>query len=239
MEDSKDKSRRVLEIYTALLEGKIVNKREIAQKYGVNERSIQRDFEEIRAFLDDKNSETGCFNELVYDRNLKGYRMEYITGPKLSNGEVLAISKILLDSRAFTKNEIHSMLQRLIECCIPKDGQRTVAELIRNEEYHYVELQHKTVFIDKLWEIGQAIRKNQYIEIEYQRRKDHVIVKRKLKPVAIMFSEFYFYVAAFIDESDECRNYFDVLNDTFPTIYRIDRICKLNISEEHFFIPYK
>ena len=100
MEDSKDKSRRVLEIYTALLEGKIVNKREIAQKYGVNERSIQRDFEEIRAFLDDKNSEMGCFNELIYDRKLNGYRMEYITGPKLSNSEVLAISKILTYKRA-------------------------------------------------------------------------------------------------------------------------------------------
>ena len=239
MEDSKDKSRRVLEIYTALLEGKIVNKREIAQKYGVNERSIQRDFEEIRAFLDDKNSEMGCFNELIYDRKLNGYRMEYITGPKLSNSEVLAISKILLDSRAFTKNEIHSILQRLVECCIPKDSQRIVSELIRNEEYHYVELQHKTVFIDKLWGIGQAIRKNQYIEIEYKRTKDREIVKRKLKPVAIMFSEFYFYVAAFIDDADESRNHFDVLNDTFPTIYRIDRICKLNILEEHFFIPYK
>lgn len=212
MEDSKDKSRRVLDIYSALMDGKIVNKREIAQKYGVNERSIQRDFEEIRTFLDDKNSETGCFNELVYDRGLKGYRMEYTTNPKLSNGEVLAISKILLDSRAFTKYEIHSMLQRLVDCCVPKDSQRTVAELIRNEEYHYVELQHKTVFIDKLWEIGQAISKNKYIEINYQRSKDQATVKRKLKPVALMFSEYYFYIAAFIDEDDESRNHFDVLN---------------------------
>jgi len=239
MEDSKDKSRRVLDIYSALMDGKIVNKREIAQKYGVNERSIQRDFEEIRTFLDDKNSETGCFNELVYDRGLKGYRMEYTTSPKLSNGEVLAISKILLDSRAFTKCEIHSMLQRLVDCCVPKDSQRTVAELIRNEEYHYVELQHKTVFIDKLWEIGQAISKNKYIEINYQRSKDYETVKRKLKPVAIMFSEFYFYVAAFIDEADESRKHFDVLNDTFPTIYRIDRIRKLKVLDEHFYVPYK
>jgi len=54
-----------------------------------------------------------------------------------------------------------------------------------------------------------------------------------------MFSEFYFYVAAFIDEADESRKHFDVLNDTFPTIYRIDRIRKLKVLDEHFYVPYK
>lgn len=60
-----------------------------------------------------------------------------------------------------------------------------------------------------------------------------------MKPVAIMFSEYYFYVTAFIDEKDEVRQDFDVMNDSFPTIYRIDRIRSLEILREHFSIPYK
>lgn len=235
----EDKSRRVLDIYASLVDGKTIYKKELAQKYEVNERTIQRDFDDIRNFLDQKGSETGVINELIYDRTQNGYRLDHSNGMKLENSEILAICKILLDSRAFTKKEMSSMLHRLIECCVPKENRKLVSELVRNEEYHYIELQHRTVFIDKMWEIGQAIQQNRYIEIEYQRIKGHAMIKRKVKPVAIIFSEYYFYMTAFIDEKDEVKQHFDVLNDSFPTIYRIDRIKSLRVLDEHFYIPYK
>ena len=34
------------------------------------------------------------------------------------------------------------------------------------------------------------------------------------------------------------RKDFDVLNDSFPTIYRIDRIKSLKVLDERFYIPY-
>lgn len=60
----------------------------------------------------------------------------------------------------------------------------------------------------------------------------------KLKPVAIMFSEYYFYLAAFLEDK-KVRENFRVLDDAFPTIYRIDRIQGLKLLDEHFYIPYK
>ena len=69
------------------------------------------------------------------------------------------------------------------------------------------------------------------------RTKDKKIVRRKLKPVAILFSEYYFYLTAFIDDKEVQEN-FDVLNDAFPTIYRLDRIKKLKLLDEKFHIPY-
>lgn len=239
MEDSKDKSSRILEIYASLADGKTIYKKELAQKFEVNERTIQRDFDDIRDFLDRKGAETGNLNELIYDRSLNGYRLEHSGGMKLENSEILAISKILLDSRAFTKKEMSSILHRLIECCVPREKQKLVSELVANEEYHYIELQHKTVFIDKMWDIGQAIQQNRYIEIEYQRLKGHATVKRKVKPVAIMFSEYYFYMTAFLDDEDESKKHFSVIDDSFPTIYRIDRIKSLKVLDGHFYIPYK
>lgn len=53
-----------------------------------------------------------------------------------------------------------------------------------------------------------------------------------------MFSEYYFYLTAFIDDK-EVRKDFEVLDDAFPTIYRIDRIRKLRVLEERFHIPYR
>ena len=239
MEELKgDKIQRVLQLYAKLSDGYVVNKSEEAQNYGVNERSIQRDIDDIRCFLDADAERTGIINSVIYDRGEKGYRLETLYKIRLTNSEVLALCKILLDSRAFTKEEMVGMLDKLITCCVPKNNQSLVQELIRNEEFHYVEPRHKSEFIDRLWEIGQAIRNSQYIEIKYQGVQGSTVKTRKLKPVAIMFSEYYFYMTAFIEDK-EVRENFRILEDAFPTIYRVDRIQSLKILDEHFKIPYK
>lgn len=236
-EEKNNKIERVLGIYTRLLNGSIVKKSEEAANYGVNERSIQRDIDDIRNYLELDGERVGYINNVIYDRSSKGYRLEKVCKMKLSNSEVLALCKILLDSRAFTKTEMTQMLDRLISCCVPETNQRMLKELIRNEEFHYVEPKHRTVFMDKLWELGTAINGCRCIEIEYTRSKDKITVTRKLRPVAVMFSEFYFYLTAFIDDEKVQEN-FKVLNDAFPTIYRLDRIKKLAVLDERFHIPY-
>ena len=129
------------------------------------------------------------------------------------------------------------MLEKLISCCVPKVNQKRVKELIQNEEFHYVEPRHGNEFVDLMWDLGQAINESRYIEIDYFRTKDKSVVHRKLQPVAIMFSEYYFYLTAFIDD-ENVRKDFDVLNDSFPTIYRIDRIKNMVVLDERFHIPY-
>lgn len=238
MNDTRnDKIKRVLSIYEKLKNGYIINKAEEANNFAVNERTIQRDIDDIRNFLEDNPTDPFFWNSVVYDRTKNGYRLEQVYKSKLTNSEILAICKILLDSRAFTKKEMVEILEKLIVCCVPKTNQQMVNDLIENETFHYVEPQHRTRFMDTMWDIGQAIRHCQYIEIEYVRTVDKNIVKRKLKPVAIMFSEFYFYVTAFIDD-EKVRENFDVINDSFPTIYRIDRIKKLTVLSDRFHIPY-
>ncbi|MCM1025879.1 MAG: WYL domain-containing protein, partial [Roseburia sp.] len=202
-----------------------------------NERSIQRDINDIRDFLDADSARTGSINSVVYDRIDRGYRLETLYRLRLKNCEILALCKILLDSRAFTKAEMKEMLDKLIACCVPKSNQRLVKDMISNEEFHYVEPRHKSEFMDKMWDIAQAVRESRYIEIDYLRMKDKEIVHRKIKPAAIMFSEYYFYFTAFIDD-EEVKKDFNVLNDSFPTIYRIDRIKKLTVLEERFHLPY-
>lgn len=233
-----NKIARILGIYTKLINGYQINKADEAKRYGVNERSIQRDIDDIRSYLSDEALENGFLNAIVYDREKRGYRLEQIYKMRLTNSEILAVCKILLDSRAFTKKEMKSVLDRLVECCAPRVNQKLVHDLIKNEEFHYVEPRHKSAFIDTMWEIGIAIKTCHYVEIRYERLKDRKSVKRKIKPVAIMFSEYYFYLTAFIDDEDDARGDFDVINDSFPTIYRIDRIKKLRTLDEQFKIPY-
>ena len=48
-----DRIARVLSIYSKLLDGEIVNKAIEAKKHGVNERTIQRDIDDIRNFFEE------------------------------------------------------------------------------------------------------------------------------------------------------------------------------------------
>lgn len=231
------KTDRVLGIYNKLMDGELINKAEEAVNYGVNERTIQRDIDDIRCYMANDSDRSGIVNKVIYDKAMKGFRIEKKYRVKLTNGEILAICKILLDSRAFTKADMQKILDKLIACCVPKDNQKLVDDLIGNEEFHYVEPRHKKSFLNNLWAIGQAVRNCHYIEIDYERTWDKKVVTRKVKPVAIMFSEYYFYVTAFID-NEEVRENFTVHNDASPTIYRVDRIKNLRVLDEGFRIPY-
>ena len=55
--------------------------------------------------------------------------------------------------------------------------------------------------------------------------------------MAILFSEYYFYLVGFIENINK-KEAFENPDDIFPTIYRIDRIKKLEVLNEHFRIPY-
>ena len=83
--ENNDKINRVLGIYTKLINGGLVNKSEEALNYGVNERSIQRDIDDIRSFFEQGGDDCGVLNEVVYDRTAKGFRLEQIYRMKFSN----------------------------------------------------------------------------------------------------------------------------------------------------------
>lgn len=233
-----DKIERILHIYSKIMDGAVVNKAELAERFGVNERSIQRDIDDIRNYMQNNLIHEGYQHSVIYDREKKGYRLEKISLLKLTNSELLALSKILLDSRAFPKEEMKNLLKKIIMCSAPAESQKMIKEQVSSEMFHYVEPRHGVDVTESLWEIGQAIHNNQYIEIKYQGIQGSTIKTRKLKPLAIMFSEYYFYLVAFID-SEKVRENFSVLNDAFPTIYRIDRLQSLKILDEKFYVPYK
>lgn len=152
------KNYRILNMYQRLCSGKCLNKQEEAKQFGVDERSIQRDIDDIRAFLMEQADNSGDSRQIVYDRIRKGYVLTGAEQALMSNDEILAVSKILLESRAFTKKEIKKILDKMILGCVPQKNMKLVSELIRNEVFHYVELQHKSVVKDKLWVLGEEIK---------------------------------------------------------------------------------
>lgn len=237
MTDLRIAKDRLLYMYSRLVDGKMLYKKEEAQRFGCSLRSIQRDIEDLRSFLHEQNEATGLVQDLVYNQKLGAYQLVPPSRNLLSNEEVFATLKILLESRAFTKKELYPIIDELIDCCIPKTEQQRVSELIGNEKLLYVEPQHKDKFLKKMWELSGAVREQQEVTITY-RRTDGVQVQRTVQPVGIMFSEFYFYLIAFLTPKDKQKVKFEIENDPFPTIYRIDRIKCFTVTDKHFAVPY-
>ena len=230
---SEAKSARLLSIYARFLSGKVMNKRELSQEYGVTERSIQRDMESLRCFLADQHLD----QEIIYDWKERGYRLVSSIPKGLTNSEILAVCKILLESRSMTKGEMMPILDKLIDCCVPEESRAAVIQLISNEKHHYVEPHHGRCVLDGLWEIGQAVQRQLVMEIEYQKLKGKETVHRTIEPVGILFSEYYFYLVAYIRDIDR-KQAFQNPDDDYPTIYRIDRIRAFHVTQEHFHPAY-
>lgn len=229
-----EKSMRLLNMYQSLINGIGINKKSMADEYGVSLRSIQRDIEDLRCFFENQTPPS----EIIYDSEKKVYRLVKQDTLCFSNSETLAVCKILLESRSMRKDEMMPILDKFISCCVPAENRRAVAEIIANEKYHYIEPHHKTPILKGLWDIGQAIYRKQVMEIEYARIKSPNLVKRVIEPVGIMFSEYYFYLAAFLRNINKEES-FENADDIFPTIYRIDRIKSFKVLDEYFTVPYK
>ena len=236
--DSEDKAGRILSIYTRLKQGKVIYKQEESIRYGVAERTIQRDIVDIQCFLEEHASTSGEIQEIIFEKALGGgYVLQTKKKTQLEEKELLAVAKILLESRALTKQELYPIIHKLIHLCSNEADMKLLRELIKNEEFHYVELRHGKPLLDSIWKLEQAVKAQQYLEIEYQKLKNHEVVNRKVKPVGVIFSEFYFYLVAYIDGIAKDKA-FQNPNDTFPTIYRVDRLKSIKVLNEHFAVPY-
>ena len=236
MENFKNTKDRLLSMHSRLMEGKMLYKAEEAKRFGCSLRSIQRDIDDLRSFFFNQSEFGGIAQELIYDKRLNAYRLDPPLRNILTNQEVFAVLKILLESRSLSKQELYPIIEKLIDCCIPRENKKMVTDLIGNEKLHYVEPKHKMVLLDRMWDLAHAVKEQLIIDVTYKGNYGTKLVVRKLKPVGIMFSEFYFYLTAFIVKEDEGQS--EEQDNLYPTIYRIDRIVDMVTSNEHFRVPY-
>lgn len=221
-----NKGFRLLNMHELLNRGELIKKAELAKRYGVTEKTIQRDIDELRVYLADTRFAEGEVS-IIYDRFRSGYYLVRMEREWITNEEVLAVCKILLESRAFCKEELDALIAKLL-AQVTSNDRKQVENMIRSEQFYYVPLRHGKKLLGTIWELSQYITQNEIIRITYV-RKDGVEREHELKPVAIMFSEYYFYLVAFMADD----------RHDFPTVFRVDRIGRFQGSGAKFKVPYK
>lgn len=218
-----DKSFRLINMYERLNKGEILYKRELANLFCVSEKTLLRDINDLRVYFENTSLKS---ESIVYDKKINGYYLKQPTEYLMTNQEILAICKILLESRAFNKKELHILIDKLLLLSSPKNND-DIKEIINKELFYYVPLKHEKNLLKKLWELTMYINQKEIISISYT-RKDGLKKKYEIKPVALMFSEFYFYVISYM--ADETK--------TNPTVFRVDRIEEIQDTMKHFQTPY-
>ncbi|AST07602.1 WYL domain-containing protein [Anoxybacillus flavithermus] len=217
---------RILYIYDRLRKGEVILKKQEADRFSVDEKTIQRDIDDLRTYI------TDTFYDLVtieYDRQKKGYvwREKETKQRCLTNEDILILSKILLESRALKREEMDELLDKFISLADTK-SRSFIENMIKNERFHYVSLYHRKPLIRSIWDLSEAVYTKKMVVVKYKKEGSDETVIRKLKPVGIVFSEYYFYLIAFLTDYEF----------NFPTIYRIDRIVRYEVTDERFKLDY-
>ncbi len=217
------KQQRVLEIFFRAVRGEDIFVQALANEYGVSAKTVIRAVGDIKAFLADHRELVGNA-ELAYSRRDKCYRL--YMDELLSSKELFALVEVMIGARAFSKDELLSLTDKLKRFTTPGERGR-LSGLIRKELYHYPEVRHDCESVmDTLWQLVSCIGEKQEITIEYY-RMDRKWVTHRLRPASVMFTDYYFYLIAFKTEG----------NTEKPYYFRVDRIKDFRIHRGRSVIP--
>lgn len=211
---------RVLEIFFRGLRGEDLSVQRLADEYEVSTKSITRSINDLKNFLADHRELVG-HTELQYSHQDRCYRL--YMDEFLSNKELFALVEVMIGARAFSKEELLQLTAKLKKFTTPEDRQK-LNELVRKELYHYPEVKHDCESVqENLWQLVNCISERQEISIDYY-RMDRKWVTHRLRPASVMFTDYYFYLIAYLAEG----------NTEKPYYFRIDRIRQIVVHRKKF-----
>ncbi len=219
-----NKRNRVMEIFYRFMSGERMAVKELALEYEVSEKSIQRDISEIKNCIAEYGYNIGK-EQISFDRSSQKMYLE--ADKFLTNGEMLAITKILIATRALPKDRMKKVVEKLEDFSSVKDKKR-LKELVKNELFYYKPIAiNCDDLIENLYSLSEVIDEKQEISITYY-KMNRSRIERRVRPLAIVFSEFYFYLIASHKIDNQWKERY----------YRVDRITEMIKHRTHFQIKY-
>lgn len=220
MENTKQE--RLLEIFFRSLRGEGLSVQKLAHEYEVSTKSIGRDISDLKSFLADHRELVGN-TELKYSKQEKVYHLymdEFLT-----NTELFALIEVMIGARAFSKEELLTLTNKLKGFTTATD-RPMLSDLIRKELYHYTEIKHDCDSVQQmLWKLATCITEKREITIEYY-RADRAWKTHRIRPASVMFTDNFFYLIAFNTEGTPDK----------PLYFRIDRIKYITEHRKKFTI---
>lgn len=218
-EKEDNKTGKMLALFDIMIHGHPLTKEQIATRFDVNARTANRYLAAIRQYLEEAEKEDGPRRELRYSREDRTYRIAEVENRFISKSELFAICKILLGGRTYSRKDLESLMNRLLQSAVLPEEQEEIKEFVKRELFDYLDPSHGKPDMDQLWEVAQAIKKHHVITFDYTKIGSAQGTPHRALPLGVVFSEYYFYVIALPFGDDHKPD---------PTVdtrtYRLDRM---------------
>lgn len=214
---------RVLELFLRGLRGEALSASRLAHEYEVSTRSISRDINSLKDFLADHRDLLG---NARLDYSPVDHTYQLVLDEFLTSKELIAMVECLIGAKPFSKEELLLIINKLKRYTTTHDRER-LQELINKEIYHYEEIKFECEsVIENIFNMTHYIQEKKKITIEYI-KMDHSKVSRTIIPMSIMFSDYYYYLIAALDQDEHYE----------PRYFRIDRITDITVHRGTYSIP--
>lgn len=220
----EDRVARVLYMFDRLQRGDGISKKEMANRFNVSSKSVQRDIDTIREyiFFNSVDAFIELDSTISYNKEKDEYFWENRNNMLLTEKEIAILSTILLESRSLPASDVERILKKMYIQC-GHEEEKKIEALIKNELFNYVPPQHGKNPAELLYELIEAKRQSIITEIQYKKIGAEVYQKVLVKPLGIMFDQYYFYLMA------------ENIGEEGKIIaYRIDRMKEIKSTDKHF-----
>ena len=205
-------------LFHKFTQGEKINKTDFSKLNGISERSFDRDIEDIRNFL----AEIHVAGEIRFNKADNVYYLSNLKNHKLSSIEVITIMKVLLGARVLRKDEMQGLAASIRMMTDPM-ARKEAVNSIYSELDNYVSPVHGKAILKMLEYLTFIIQKHFKIDVIYTKATGECI-ERRILPLIFIFSDFYFYLIAFIDGAEY----------KYPAFFRVDRIESFKLTDERY-----
>lgn len=213
-----DQASRILTIFCRLLQRQRLRKSYLAEEYHTTLRSIERDLRLIRLVLAELHENV----ELLFDAEDKTFYLSGTTLDRLSAMNLMTLLKVLLGSRSLRRDEMMELVDT-VRSLPTSPHTKELYRAIEAELASYTGPTHDQSILKMQWDLSHCITERKIIRLCYQKNGGD-IVERDVCPVHIVFSEFYFYLVAYIEGEDH----------SYPAYYRLDRIRSFRVRKKKY-----
>lgn len=184
------KNPRILQIYTMLLRGESVSKESLAREYEVSEKSIQRDIEDLRGFLED----TMPGVTLRYSGKKRQYSLVSSRNSRqLDPEQLLLVAELVLQSGVLPREEMEELLNKLPPLCWDREKRPLLESCIQRSMAQYRTRSRRLGQTQLLWRLEQAIQQKARVRLHYESDQRQMVVW----PQAVVMRTGLLYLAAF------------------------------------------
>ena len=214
------KAFRLLTLFDRLSRNEVIGRHTAAKEFEVSVKSISRDIFDLNHYLENVLYSSA---QIIFSKKVNGYHLDNPLETKLSKEETLSLMKVILESRAFSKIDMDTIYDKLMNSSSYED-KKLLSSFYGNEKLHYTETKNSKSLFKILWDMSLAIKECRLVNASYKRVADEFPKNIKIDPVSILFAEYYFYLLAYYHEKDYPN----------PAVFRLDNFLEYTVTDTYF-----